>query len=169
LSRGRGSPPDSSRLLPAYNQSAVAGVLSHVWRCDIAHPRVALKSFAFRSAIAAIAAVLAGRGLGSTPHVGCLDPAFDRRGRLTFLGWQETASKSGEWVVRWHDGHATRLFRLRRPAAFDAAIAVDQAGNAVLLAGYSSRQLWRWSGGSLTLLRGPGVQPAVSNPVWLAR
>jgi hypothetical protein len=102
-------------------------------------------------------------------QVGCLDPGFDRYGGLTFLKWLEKPGSSQEWAVRWRSGHATRIFRLSRATSFDADIAVDHAGNAILLEGYGPLGLWRWSGGSLRLLRGPGSRPSVYSALWLSR
>jgi hypothetical protein len=103
-------------------------------------------------------------------HVGCLDPSFDVHGRLTFLNWLEEPSRSAEWVVRWQNGHAIRLFRLSQAVSFNAAIAVDQTGNAILLEGYLRQpELWRWSGGSLALLRRSTRRLVVTSPLWLVR
>jgi hypothetical protein len=102
-------------------------------------------------------------------QVGCLDPGFSRPGSLTFLGWQEGPSKSGEWAQTWRHGTATRLFRLSKTLSFNADIAVDAAGSAILLEGHDPSELWRWSGGSLTLLRAAGSRLAITGALWLQR
>ncbi len=103
-------------------------------------------------------------------NVGCLDPTFDVHGRLTVLNWLEEPGRSAEWVVRWQNGHAIRLLRLSRAVSFNAAIAVDRTGNAILLEAYLRQpELWRWSGGSLALVRRFARQLVVTSPLWLLR
>ena len=103
----------------------------------------------------------------AVPHVGCLDPGFDVRGRLTFLNWVEEPSRSAEWIARWQNGLTTRPFQLGRVLSFNAAIAIDRTGNAILLEGYLRHpKLWRLSGGSRTLLRRFTNWPTT---IWLLR
>jgi hypothetical protein len=102
----------------------------------------------------------------------CLDPSFDVGGRLTFLKWLNEIGHSAEWVVRWHDGRATRLFRLSREqrAYFAASIAVDRMGNAVLLeGGLRHPEIWRWSGGAVELVLRSTRRLVITSPLWLRR
>ena len=93
---------------------------------------------------------------------------FDVHGRLTFLNWLQEPSRSAEWVVRWQNGHAIRLLRLSQAVSFGAAIALDRTGSAILLEGYLRQpELWRWSGGSLALLRSSTGRLVVTSPLWL--
>lgn len=101
----------------------------------------------------------------STP-AGCLNPGFDVHGRLTFLNWLETPSPQ-EWVIRWRNGHAVRLFRLSQAMALDAGIAVDRSGNAILVEDYGRLDIWRWSNGSLKLIRRSSRRLQLTSPLWL--
>jgi hypothetical protein len=100
----------------------------------------------------------------------CLDPAFDVRGRLTFLKWRNLNSRIPEWVVRWQKDSAIRLIRLSRnqSAGVTASIAVDRVGNAILLAGgLRQREIWRWSGDRIALILGGSRRQVVTSPLWL--
>jgi WD40-like Beta Propeller Repeat len=102
----------------------------------------------------------------------CLDPAFDLRGRLTFLKWLNKTGSFSEWVVRWQKGSAIRLIRLSRnqSAGYSASIAVDRAGNAILLeGGLRQHEIWRWSGGHFALILGGSRRQLVTSPLWLRR
>jgi hypothetical protein len=90
-------------------------------------------------------------------------------GRLTFLKWLESPSQSGEWVVRWQNRRATRLFRVSRALTFFAGISVDRTGNAILLLGEygGPGDVWRWFNGSLTLIRRSAGRLSLTNPLWL--
>lgn len=72
--------------------------------------------------------------------------------------------------MRWHEGRAIRLLRLSREQGADAtaSIAVDRAGNAVLLeGGLRLPEIWRWSGGRLQLVLTSTPQMVVTSPLWL--
>jgi len=101
----------------------------------------------------------------------CLDPAFDTRGRLTFLKWLNETGGSPEWLARWNHGHTARLLRLsaEQSAGVSASIAVDRAGNAVLLAGgLRQPEIWRWSSGGVKLILRSTRQFAVTSPLWVS-
>jgi hypothetical protein len=169
------------RIVAARNDLSGNGVISAAelsWAPDDVHLAVATAAAA---AINSLVVVNARTATGITrtrpitpctssaagTQVGCLNPGFDVHGRLTFLNWLETAAKSGEWVVRWQHRHAVRLFRLSRATAFSAGIAVDRSGNAILLEGYGRADIWRWSNGSLKLIRRSSHRLVVTSPLWL--
>jgi hypothetical protein len=171
------------RIIAAHNDLSGNGVISFAelsWAPDDVHLAVATEAAAAINTLVVIDARKAKNITRSQPippcaspaapaQVGCLNPSFDVHGRLTFLDWLEAPSQSGEWPVRWASGHATRLFRLNRAAAFFAGIAVDRTGNAILLEGYGHDDIWRWYKGSLTLIRRPSRRLVLTNPLWLLR
>jgi hypothetical protein len=166
------------QIIAAHNVLTGNGVISDAelsWAPDDAHLAVAMAPAA---AINTVEVINARRATDMTraqsiqpcrgSQVGCLDPGFDIHGRLTFLKW--TQQLSAEWVVRWRNGPAVRLFQVSRPAAFGAAIAVDRTGNAILLTEYLRQpEIWRWSGGSLALVLRSTPGLVVTNPLWLSR
>jgi hypothetical protein len=170
------------RIAAAHNDLSGNGVISAAelsWAPDDVHLAVAVEPSA---AINAMVVIDASRATDitrtqpiapcvsppSTPaQVGCLDPSFAVDGRLTFLNTVETGSRSGEWVVRWQNRHAVRLFRLSRAMAFTAGIAVDRSGNALLLEEFGPSDIWRWSHGSRKLIRRPSRRLVVTSPLWL--
>jgi hypothetical protein len=171
------------RIIAAHNDLSGNGVISYAelsWAPDDVHLAVATEAAAAINTLVVIDARRAKDITRSQPippcaspaapaQVGCLNPSFDVHGRLTFLDWLEAPSRSGEWTVRWRNGHATRLFKLNRAAAFFAGIAVDRTGNAILLEGYGHDDIWRWYKGSLTLIRRSSRRLVLTNPLWLVR
>ena len=106
----------------------------------------------------------------NAPNDDCLDPSYDHRGRLTFLKWRNQLGHHPERVVRWQHDHASRLFTLSRSQSAErtASIAVDPANGAVLIeGGLRQRQIWRWSGGSITLIRTSSRRQLVTGVLWL--
>jgi hypothetical protein len=151
------------------------------WAPDDAHLAVAVAPAAAINTLSVINALRARTAITarSIPpcaghHSGCLDPAFDRRGRLTFLKWREEAvtSSFAEWVTRWHRGHAVQLFRLSSEQAGggSASIAVDRTGNAVVLkGGIHLPAIWRWYRGHLRLILRSTASQAAWSPLWIPR
>lgn len=151
------------------------------WSPDDAHLAVAVAPAAAINALSVINALRARTAITarSIPpcagdNSGCLDPAFDLRGRLTFLKWREQAMTSSfaEWIIRWHRGHAVRLFRLsgEQAGGGSASIAVDRTGNAVLLkGGIHLPAIWRWYRGQLRLILRSTASRVTWRPLWIPR
>jgi hypothetical protein len=150
------------------------------WAPDDAHLAVAVAPAAAINTLSVINALRA-RNASTARSIppcagensGCLDPAFDVRGRLTFLEWREAAvtSSFAEWVIRWHRGRAEQLFRLSREQRGGAAsITVNRTGNAVLLEGGTHYpEIWRWHRGNLTLILRSTPKRVVWRPLWMSR
>jgi rubredoxin len=151
------------------------------WAPDDAHLAVAVAPAAAINTLSVINALRARTAITarSIPpcagdNSGCLDPAFDLRGRLTFLKWREEAATSSfaEWVTRWHRGHAVRLFRLsgEQEGGGSASIAMDRTGNAVLLTGgIHLPAIWRWYGGQLRLILRSTASRVAWRQLWIPR
>jgi hypothetical protein len=148
------------------------------WAPDDTHLAVALAPDSGSNTLAVIDArqarsVAGARSIGPCAgrYVGCLDPAFDVRGRLSFLRWLEKGETLNEWVMRWRDGTATRLWRLNgSQSAGLGSIAVDRSGDAVLLESYSQYpEIWRLAAGHAALMLRSARAFVVLSPVWLGR
>jgi hypothetical protein len=123
--------------------------------------------------------VITARSITSCPvpgYSGCLDPAFDVRGRLTFLKWRAGAVSSSfaEWVLRWHRGKAVRLIRLSGKlsggGASVASLAVNRTGNAVLLEGGTHLpEIWHWRRGNLRFILRSTPERVAWHPLWIPR
>jgi len=175
------------RIILARNDLAgnnQVGTAQLSWAPDDAHLAVALAPAAAINGLAVINArrartVITARSISSCPvpgYSGCLDPAFDVRGRLTFLKWRAGAvtSSFAEWVIRWHRGRAVRLFRLSGEqsggGASVASLAVNGTGNAVLLEGGAHLpEIWRWRRGDLRLILRSTPSRVVWHPLWIPR
>jgi hypothetical protein len=132
------------------------------WAPDDAHLAVAVAPAAAINALSVINALRARtvpftrRSTASSCARGndeCLDPAFDIRGRLTFVKWRNVIRSTGDWVIRWYGSRARRLFRVPGPQVGSAvSIAVDRTGNAVLAEDSGARrpEIWRWNHGHLS-------------------
>jgi hypothetical protein len=170
------------RIIAAHNDLSGNGVISSAelsWAPDDVHLAVATQPSAAINTMVVINARRATDITRTQPappcasaakkpaQAGCLDPSFDVHGGLTFLNTLETSSRSGEWVVRLRNREAVRLFRLSRAVAFGAGIAVDRSGNAILLEEYGRGEIWRWSKGSLTLIRHSTSRLVLTDPLWL--
>jgi hypothetical protein len=171
------------RIIAAHNDLSGNGVITEAelsWAPDDVHLAVATEAAAALNALQVIdtrrttditrAPVIGPcASPAASTQVGCLNPGFDVHGRLTFLRWLESPGQSGEWVVRWQNRRATRLFRLSRALAFSAGISVDRTGNAILLLGEygGPDDVWRWSNGSLSLIRRSAGRLLLTSPLWL--
>ncbi len=172
------------RILLARNDlrgSNQIGTAQLSWAPDDTHlavaaaPAAAINGLSVINALRARTVPFARRSVPSPCARGndeCLDPAFDVHGRLTFVKWLNTIRRSGEWVMRWHDGRAHRLFRLPgQQIGGDVSIAVNRTGNAVLLENSGARrpEIWRWNHGHLSLILRSVPPRVVWNPLWLRR
>jgi hypothetical protein len=162
-----------TRNAPTSNNAVVGAQLS--WAPDDRHLAVAVAPAAAINALFVVNARTAAKlpATAIKPCSGredeCLDPSFDRRGRLTFLKWRNQLGHYPERVVRWQHGRAIRLLTLSRnqSARRTASIASD-AGDAVLIQGGISRhQIWRWSRGRVTLILSSSRRQLVSDALWL--
>ena len=161
------------------------------WAPDDAHLAVAVAPAGAINALSVINALRARNaitapsippcaGENSVENSGCLDPAFDVRGRLTLLRWRDMLSQChrsrcrrssfAEWVIRWQRGRAEQLFRLPGEQDNSASIAVNRTGNAVLLeSAIHNPEIWRWSRGRLRLILRSTPRRVVWSPLWLPR
>jgi hypothetical protein len=149
------------------------------WAPDDAHlavavaPAAAINTLSVLNARRATSAITARQILPcpGTGGSGCLDPSFGAGGRLTFLKWQEgTVTSFAEWVIRWQHSRAEQLFPIppRQAEGGGASIAVDRAGNAVLIeGGMPLPEIWRWYRGHLSLILRSTPNEVLSNPLWL--
>ncbi len=149
------------------------------WAPDDAHLAVAVAPAAAINTLSVLnarrtASAITGRPIppcAGASGSGCLDPSFGAGGWLTFLKWREgTATSFAESVIRWQDGRAEQLFPLspRQSAGGGASIAVDRAGNAVLIeGGMPLPQIWRWYRGNLSLILRSTPKEVLSDPLWL--
>jgi len=174
---------DTRRILLAHNDlrgNNQIGSAQLSWAPDDAHLAVAVAPAAAINALSVINALRARtvsftrRSIPSPCARGndeCLDPAFDVRGRLTLFKWLNVIRRTGEWVIRWHDGRAQRLFRLPGQQSGDVSIAVNRTGNAVLLENSGARhpEIWRWYRGRLSLILRSTPPQVVWSPLWLPR
>jgi hypothetical protein len=151
------------------------------WAPDDTHLAVAVAPAAAINVLSVINALHATNAITARPippcaggNSSCLDPAFDIRGRLTFLKWQATPTTASitEWVIRWQRGQAKELFRLsaaQSPGTASASIAVSATGNAVLLEGGTRYpRIWRWYHGTLSLILRSTSRRVAWRPLWLS-